>query len=198
MTDSKHEFLWLDYETTGLHAATCQLLEWAIVLAADDRDGDMRPITQYEGVIHVDDPAALEMDPYVRNMHTKNGLLDACAASDTTLEESDAFLAGVCAELGAKPRQIVLAGASVHFDLAFARVHMPKFAEYLSHRVFDVSTLKRSLESWGPTGAKITRDPAHRAMPDVLESLSEAAQWRAQCAWVQGSAKAPVYHRWVA
>jgi oligoribonuclease len=174
---AKHEFLWLDLETTGLHADACQVLEWAIVLAADDREGDMSPITQYESVIHVPDPAALEMDAFVRDMHTRNGLLAACAASDTTIEESDEFLAGVCADLGAKPRSITLAGASVHFDLAFARVHLPEFSKFLSHRVFDVSTIKRALESWGNGGA-IRRDPAHRAMPDVLESLSEAAQWR--------------------
>jgi oligoribonuclease len=178
---NKHEFLWLDLETTGLHANTCQILEWAVVLAADDRGGDMRPITQYEGVIHVADTDALEMDPFVRNMHTQNGLLDACRESDASLAESDDFLAGVCADLGAAPRSIVLAGASVHFDLAFIRVHMPAFAAYLSHRVFDVSTLKRALESWGPPGVKIKRDPAHRAMPDVIQSLDEARQWRA--AW---------------
>lgn len=180
---SKHEFIWLDFGTTGLDPATCQVLEWAVVLAADDREGDMSPITQYQGVIHVADPAALEMDPYVRNMHTKNGLLAECVSSDTSLEESDAFLAGVCAELGAAPRSISLAGASVHFDLAFIRVHLPAFAAYLSHRVFDVTTLKRALESWGPPGAKIKREPAHRAMSDVLESLNEARQWRTAIGW---------------
>jgi oligoribonuclease len=174
---ASHEFLWLDLETTGLDPHSCQVLEWAVVLAADDRDGDMSPIQQYSSVIHVSDPAALEMDEYVRNMHTKNGLLAECVSSDTSLEESDEFLAGVCAELGAKPRSISLAGASVHFDLGFARVHLPRFAEYISHRVFDVSTLKRALEAWAG-GVKITREPAHRALPDILESLNEAKQWR--------------------
>lgn len=193
---ASHEFMWCDFETTGLLPGQCQILEWAVVLAADDRDGDMQPIHEYQSVIHVSDPAALEMDPYVRNMHTVNGLLAECVSSDTSLEESDDFLAGVCADLGAKERSIALAGASVHFDLAFARVHLPRFAEFLSHRVFDVSTLKRSLEAWGPRGAKIKREPAHRALTDVLESLDEARQWREQMAWATGSRNAPVYHRW--
>lgn len=196
-----HEFLWLDFETTGLKPSECKILEWAVVLAADDRHGDMTPIQQYSSPVRYysseeEKRLVLELtDPFVVDMHTKNGLWAECDDTDHTIEEADEFLVSLCTELGAKPRQIVLAGASVHFDLAFAREHLPRFAEYLSHRVFDVSTLKRAHMSWG-AGEEIKRDPAHRALPDVLESLAETKQWRERCAWVSGSKGAPVYHRW--
>ena len=184
---SAHQFLWLDLETTGLDPDKCRILEWAAVLANDGPDGDMSAVEEYTGVIGFgcsaygagfkDLGAAMaEMDPFVVNMHTKNGLIQECTDSTDTLEEAESFLLGLAAELGA-PRSIILAGASVHFDLSFLRVHMPRFAELLSHRCFDVSTLKMAEQSWA--GAPFAKAKAHRALPDILESLQQAAVIRA-------------------
>src|SRR5690606_27766948 len=105
-----------------------------------------------------------KMDPCVRDMHTRNGLLSECMASSTTLEESDEFLHSLCVELTGsdKPRGMVLAGGSVHFDLAWSRVHLPRFASCLSHRVFDVSTLKIAERTYGEPFDSIKGD-RHRA-----------------------------------
>jgi oligoribonuclease len=178
MTDPKHQFLWLDLETTGLDPRKCRILEWAVVLAADDRDGDMQPVAQFASVIGLGaEWACEEMDDYVRRMHTDNGLLAECAASATTLEESEAFLVDLVG--GPDTRGVVLAGASVHFDLAFLRVHMPRFAACLSHRVLDVRALKLAEGAWGD-GLADTKVVAHRALSDVLVSLSEARVLRAR------------------
>lgn len=177
MTDAKHQFLWLDLETTGLDPHRCRILEWAVVLAADDRDGDMQPIEQYSSVIHVETGAELpEMDDYVRKMHTENGLLAECFAGGATLAESEAFLVELVG--GEATRGVVLAGGSVHFDLGFLRVHMPRFARCLSHRVFDVSTLKAAERTWGEDIGDTKG--GHRALSDVLVSLSEARVLRAR------------------
>lgn len=179
----RHQFLWLDLETTGLDPHACRILEWAVVLAADDAEGDMSPIEQYSGVVGVFSEKELtevqaEMDPYVLNMHTNNGLLAEVVASESTLAESEEFLIGIANELGAKPRTIVLAGSTVAFDLGFIHVHMPRFAEFLSHRCFDVSTLKMAERAW--KGEPFKKAEAHRALPDVLESLAHAAEIRAR------------------
>jgi oligoribonuclease len=176
MTDPKHTYLWLDLETTGLDPHTCTILEWAVVLAADDADGDMQPVEQYSSVIGTG-VAILEMDAVVTKMHTANGLLADCAVSDTTLAESEDFLIELVG--GPETRGVVLAGASVHFDLAFLRVHMPRFARCLSHRVLDVTTLKLAERAWGEGFADATVI-AHRALSDVLVSLSEARVIRAR------------------
>jgi oligoribonuclease len=176
MSDPRHQYLWLDLETTGLDPHTCHILEWAVVLAADDADGDMQPIEQYSSVIGTK-ALVLAMDPYVTKMHTANGLLAECAVSDTTLKESEEFLIALIG--GHETRGVVLAGASVHFDLAFLRVHMPRFAKCLSHRVLDVSTLKAAERAWGDGFADATV-VAHRALSDVLVSLSEARVIRAR------------------
>ena len=192
MSERRHNFLWLDLETTGLDPHKCHILEWAAVLAEDDREGDMSPVEQFSGVIGFDaDRVILNdnadvvdvpgVDPFVVKMHIENGLWEECVFSeDNTLEEADEFLAGLCERLGGKtnPGSIVLAGSTVHFDLGFVRVHMPRFAAYLSHRCFDVSTLKMAERDWA--GEKFKKAEAHRALPDVLESLEHAAEIRAK------------------
>ncbi len=184
---SKHQFMWLDLETTGLDPRTCRILEWAVVLAADDAEGDMSPIERFSGVVGVFSEKELaevqaEMDPYVLNMHTQNGLLAEVVSSDATLAESEEFLVSLCQQLTGKEEPsrdclIVLAGSTIAFDHSFIKEHMPRFAAWLSHRTFDVSTLKMADRAW--KGEAFKKAEAHRALPDVLESLEHAAEIRA-------------------
>lgn len=179
MTDEarKHKFLWLDLETTGLNPHSNRILEWAAVLAEDAHDGTMQPVEEYSAAIHVpaDDPfIEKEMDDFVRNMHTKNGLLAECRASTTTLQESEEFLIELVG--GPDTRQVMLAGGSVFFDLAFLRVHMPRFARCLHYRVFDVSTLKTAVRTWGDVDLPDIKADVHRALPDILATLREARE----------------------
>jgi oligoribonuclease len=176
---SSHQFLWVDLETTGLYPHEGAILEWAAVLAADDKDGDMSPVAEYSSVVHYTPNLDHSIDPYVQHMHTVNGLWDECAASDTTLAESEDFLCSLVDDLaGTSPAKgIILAGGSVHFDLAWIRVHMPEFAKRLHYRVFDVSTLKAATRVWGP-GFVDVKANAHRALLDVRASLAEAKALR--------------------
>jgi oligoribonuclease len=177
---NKHQFMWLDIETTCLDpcAPEARILEWAVVLAADDRAGDMSPVQEFSVVLQrtLEDPHITS--DFVRRMHLHNGLLDECMKSTITLAQSEDFLLELAEDLaGPQPRGITLAGNSVHFDLAWVRVHMPRFAQCLSHRVFDVSTLQRAAEAWVP-GYEITRPEAHRALADVYASLAAAKRVR--------------------
>lgn len=190
-TMSAHQFIWLDLETTGLLGdgpsgpqpgdlyGDGQVLEWAAVLCEDDRDGDFAEVAAYTAVIKPERP--LVMSDFVRAMHTRNGLLADVDRATATVADADAFLAGICEELGAKPRTISLAGNSVHFDAAWIRVWMPQFAAYLSHRVFDVSTLIRAMQTWGSGFARV--DPAHRALDDVRQSIAAARAFRKAASW---------------
>ena len=167
-----HEFLWFDLETTGLDPHKGRVLEFACALCEDARGDDFAIVQEYTAAIRCEAPG--EVDPAVLRMHTRNGLWAACEASTTTLAEVDAFLAALCASLTTRKHAITLAGNSVHFDLAWARVHLPAFAECLSHRVFDVSTLQRCCDSWAPAAVAWPRAEAHRALDDVHESIARA------------------------
>ncbi len=175
-----HQFMWIDLETTGLDPANGVVLEFAVVLCEDARGDNFAPVAQYAGAVHHDAAAldTLPIDDFVKRMHDRNGLWADVAVSTTSIAEVDAFLAALAASIGAKPRGIVIAGSSVHFDRAWIRAHMPLFDSYLSHRVFDVTTLRRAVESWGPAVEWPKRE-AHRALDDILATIQEARVARA-------------------
>jgi oligoribonuclease len=170
-----HEFIWLDLETTGLDPHEGLLLEFAAVLCEDHRGDDFAVVQQYTGVVHHSAEAinAVAPDQAVIKMHRENGLWDDVLASTTTLAEVDGFLAALAESLTPRKRVIVLAGSSVHFDRRWCDVHLPRFAAYLSHRVFDVTTVRRVVDAYGPATVWPYRD-SHRALADVLATIAEA------------------------
>jgi oligoribonuclease len=182
-TPKSHQWLWLDFETTGLDPASGGILEFAAVLCEDAAGDDFAIVQQYSGVVHCDSHAGV--DPYVARMHDANGLWAEAAASTTSIAEVDAFLAALCASLTDRPRSISLAGSSVHFDLAWARVHLPQFAAYLSHRVLDVSTLRAAANAWSPTPIEWPKRDAHRALADILATIEEARVARSAMGWAK-------------
>jgi len=176
-----HEFLWLDLETTGLDPATGLILEVAAVLCEDARGDDFSaPLWASTAVYHTPEAlAAVAIDDFVRRMHTSNGLFADVRESRVSIEDVDMVLETTCEHLApGRKHAITLAGSSVHFDLAWVRVHLPKTAERLSHRVFDVSTLRRAVDSWGPKVEWPVRD-THRALPDIMATIEEARLARA-------------------
>ncbi len=173
-------FLWIDLETTGLDPHTGSVLEVAVI-AVDDDDPAMPEITGWTCPILAGVREYAQADDFVKHMHTANGLWAACSdpAQAATREAVEAALCTfVRGDRPDAPRGVVLAGGSVHFDLAWIRVHFPVFAKCLSHRVFDVSTLKAAERTWGEAFGDVKTD-AHRAMADVRASLAEARELRA-------------------
>lgn len=186
---TQHNFIWCDLETTGTDPRLpgARILECSVMLAADDRAGDLSVVDELTVQIRATDEdlkaAWASMDlkdaAFVHNMHTKNGLLAECAASEFTVGEVDQYLFAWAQEFTGqrKPKGLILAGFSVHFDRDWIRVHMPLFSSCLSHRVFDVSTLKTAariaIEGYDPPGGG-----AHRAADDIRESLRAYAHWR--------------------
>lgn len=68
--------LWTDIESTGFDERECHLLEVALVVTDDDlREQAATSVVLLPVGISVDEMVE-KMDPYVRAMHTKNGLLD--------------------------------------------------------------------------------------------------------------------------
>lgn len=182
MNERLHSFVWLDLETTGLDPNAGKILEWAIVMAADDRDGDMQPVETVTDVIHCspEDAAAL-CDDYVTRMHTESGLLADCAESTATLEEAEDFILGYLQAVTGKaePAELVIAGFNPSYDVAWLRVHMPRVAACLDYHTFDVRTLEAAAKAWGPTFKKpVVEGTRHRALADCLYALATAGAIR--------------------
>lgn len=160
--------VWVDLETTGLDPCNDVILEIAIVIT----DGAMREIAFWSQVVgdmkwnHRSDA-----DPFVREMHDKNGLWLACDASTFSLERVEQscihFLDAYAPNYDGP-----ICGASPHFDKSFLDSDMPHLARRFSHRVFDVSTLKQ-LEC-NVIGLATETETTHRALPDIRGSIAEA------------------------
>jgi oligoribonuclease len=180
VSERRHSYVWIDLETEGLDPRKHRILEFAIILAADDCEGDMSIVEEYQGVLAVsaaEQEARITdgtIDPYVLRMHKDNGLWSECATTDATAADLDALLCELC--VGASPRSIMLAGNSVHFDASFLRVHCPRFARFMSHSVLDVTTLLSACENWGTPIERLSS--AHRALGDIRNSLEYARKCR--------------------
>lgn len=177
--------LWCDLETTGTNPDQDQILEFAGILTGED----LEPIRAFEWVIRPD--GDLKMCSLVAAMHAKNGLLVEAHESNkhvTWVEQQ------ILAELdagGAKAAEVTIAGATIHFDKSFLRVHMPTLHARLHYRTFDVSTLKAAASMWIAKMPK-TLDDRHRAMTDVQAALGMARAFRQAFASAGNEFKAPL------
>jgi|SRR3989304_6133545 len=168
---SDDTLVWFDCETTGLDPTRDKLLEVAVILT----DGQLRERAVFNRVLYFDEP--IEND-WVRNQHTKSGLLAACrevtnSGPSLIAHQLSLFLL----ENGIEKKTGVLAGSSIHFDRSFIRVHLPSFDADLHYRMVDVSSLNEIALRFAPdvyaTRPNVPKEEiAHRALPDIRHSIS--------------------------
>lgn len=174
MSDEAPTLVWVDLEMTGLDVDSCGIIEMAVVVTGKD----LEPRAELERVVWQPDEVLDRMSPFVREMHTKNGLLDKVRASKTSLADvENEALALVSAHC--KFREGILAGNSIHVDRRFLARHMPAFERFLHYRQVDVSTLKVLARAWYPGRAAFEKDgKEHTALADIRESIAELRHYR--------------------
>lgn len=175
----KTYLLWCDLETTGLDESKDQILEAAFMLT----DYSLQQVKGTDSVVRLlswREP--LIMPDVVVGMHVKNGLLsDLLAAKANKMLQSIAELEGAVLAEVCKVRDfgdVVLAGSTPHFDRKFMRAKMGILDSTLHYRHFDVSTLKAGYRNWLGKPDAFEVEEAHRAFPDLLDSLSVARKFR--------------------
>ncbi|HJO80168.1 MAG: oligoribonuclease [Acidimicrobiales bacterium] len=168
---------WIDLEMTGLDAATNVIIEVATLITDDNLD------LVAEGpdiVIHQPVELMATMGDYVREMHTRSGLLDAIEASTTSHDEASAMTLTFLQEHIAEPATVPLCGNSIGTDRRFLARWMPEIESFLHYRSIDVSTIKELARRWKPE--LLTSAPpkvgGHRAMDDIKESLEELRHYK--------------------
>ena len=126
-------FVWCDLEMTGLDPKTCVIVEIGVIITGPD----LVPIAEVQHAIWQPDDVLARMEPFVRDMHTKNGLLERVRASRTSLRDAErSVFQTVQRHVGF--REGILAGNSIHVDRRFLCEHMPLLEEYLHYRQLDV------------------------------------------------------------
>lgn len=163
--------VWIDVETTGLDETAGHLLEVGIILT----DRHHVEIARRSWVLHY---AGTPPDPYVRDMHTRSGLLAECLASPLTREAAETEIVAWLWAHGGKERGFagpLLGGRNAHFDRRWLRAHLPRVVALLSHRGLDATTMRVEMQEAGITVAK---GEAHRALADLDNDLSIARRHR--------------------
>lgn len=171
--------VWIDLEMTGLQYAgedKDSILEIAVIIT------DGRLVREVEGpvlALHASDEVLGRMDEWNTKTHGASGLTERCRESTLTVEEAEAQVLSFVRE-HTTYQGALLAGNSVHTDLAFLRAWMPRLAEHLHYRIVDVSTVMELAWRWNPGRAKkMPRKKAeHRALSDIRESIEELRYWR--------------------
>lgn len=191
--------VFIDLETTGLDPETNVVLEVAAVITDDALNEVARFERVTTEAKHFD---LSKVDPYVLKMHVDNGLWNASLlASDfyttdatgreivqpsSAINHVDSALVAFITDhvgldefdmprVGAKlgPQ---LAGSTISFDRAFMQKHLPHAHRLLHYRNVDVTTFNETARRFLPVlhdgRPRSGPSAAHRAMPDVLESLN--------------------------
>ncbi|GAB2493412.1 oligoribonuclease [Luteococcus sediminum] len=168
--------VWIDCEMTGLDLANDALIEVAALVT----DSELN--VQGEGVdvlIKPSDEALAQMGDFVREMHTKSGLLDELA-SGTTMAEAEKQVLDYVRTHAPAARKAPLAGNTIGTDRAFLARDMAELEGWVHYRNVDVSSIKELSRRWFPRA--YYQSPAksgnHRALADIQESIEELRYYR--------------------
>jgi len=144
-------------------------------------DITLRPHARYHATVTQSADALTHMNEYVRQMHTRTGLLTRLphGKSEQVVEAELCALVdsvfGTGNGMDGKGVKVLLAGNTVHMDRRFIRRYWLELEKRLHYRIVDVSSWKEVFANlWGVWWEKRN---AHEALSDVEESIAELAYY---------------------
>ena len=177
LSSADDRLVWVDLEMTGLDVDQDVIVEIACIVT----DSALAPLDEgIQLVVHADADTLKRMGDFVREMHTKSGLLkeiegatvDVAAAQKATLDYVKQHVP--------KPSTAPLCGNSIGTDRRFLARYMTELDDYLHYRSIDVSSLKELCRRWYPEVYRKRPGKAenHRALDDIRESIAELRFYR--------------------
>jgi oligoribonuclease len=169
--------VWIDCEMTGLDPDRHVLVEIAVIVT----DADLTAMDDGLDIVITATPAQLvAMEPFVREMHTSSGLLDAIRHSATTVEQAEDLVMEYLEQYVPEPRKAPLCGNTIATDRAFIAPYMRRLDAHLHYRMIDVSSVKELARRWYPRAYynAPAKNGGHRALADIRESIDELRYYR--------------------
>jgi oligoribonuclease len=182
--------VWMDLEMTGLDHTRDVIVEIATLVT----DDELQIVAEGPDlVIHQPEEVLAAMDPFVVDMHTRSGLLEAIRASTMSLEEAGARTLEFIKSHVPEPRSVPLCGNSIGTDRRFLAAHLPLIEQHLHYRSIDVSSVKELVKRWYPKidAHRPYKQGAHRALDDIRESVRELQFYREHVFVPPGAVVAP-------
>lgn len=190
MENLGQRFVFIDIETTGLNHMTEVVLEMGVRII----DANLDTIDDFDVLIWDTPPYDLRLkqlseqeDKYVFDMHTKNGLWDACRAEGLEPAHAEEQLFGFLSGHGIHPDE-PLCGSSVQFDRAFLMEQYPAVHNLFSYRNIDTSTVKELCRRFNPPiyealNKYVIPKKLHRVLPDLTDTIDELGFYRDNFLW---------------
>lgn len=172
-----NRIVWVDLEMTGLDPSRHVIVEVAALVT----DAELNIIDDgVDLVVHATDAELAEMDDFVTQMHSDNGLLDDIKASTVSIEEAEGAVLELVEKHCDPAHPAPLAGNSIATDRTFIKAQMPRLDAALHYRMIDVSTVKELSRRWFPKAYfnQPQKGMAHRALADIVESIRELDYYR--------------------
>lgn len=174
--NKSENLLWIDLEMTGLNASRDVILEIAALVT----DKDLNLLADGPELV-INQPAdnLAHMDQWVRDHHTKSGLLAAVQGSKVSTAQAEEQVLQFAMEYGQKGKMI-LCGNSIWQDRVFLQQYMPKLIAFLHYRMIDVTSVKELVQRWYPNSPHkdFKKADSHRALTDIKESVAELGHYR--------------------
>ena len=171
MTQKDHQtYLWIDFETTGIDPAECQITEVGAILTYGP-DRGFEEIDRFETVVHRKKDSQWYRGAL--DMARDSGLLDEMdRGHGRSLPQASAALFHRIVRFD-RP---ILAARNVGFERGFIDAHMPDLSDRLHYRAFDVTPLCLIDPTLYDYDHGVDGTP-HRAMYDIERDLEYAREF---------------------
>jgi oligoribonuclease len=169
--------VWVDLEMTGLLVETDVIVEIACIVT----DASLNALDDgMELIVHADAKTLARMGDFVREMHTKSGLLPQIEQSEVSVADAEKATLAYVKQHVPKASTAPLCGNSIGTDRGFLARYMTELDDYLHYRSIDVSSLKELCRRWNHPLYRKRPGKAehHRALDDIRESIEELRFYR--------------------
>ncbi|WP_446664395.1 oligoribonuclease [Flexivirga sp. B27] len=168
--------VWIDCEMTGLSLTDDALIEVAVLVT----DFELNQLGDGVDVLIKPSQEALDqMNDFVRDMHTRSGLLDELAEG-LTMDQAEQQVMDYVREFAPEEGKWPLGGNTVSTDRGFLARDMPTLESHLHYRIIDVSSVKELSRRWYPRVYfnAPAKNGGHRALADIRDSINELRYYR--------------------